>query len=352
MENKQQHTFIYKFLISNKFRIWRHVLLILGILLISTNQTFGLYQKHLNVLGPKLYVIIIGIGISYLIPGYLNLYVLIPRYLLKKKYIQYGVTIILSVCLVIIIQDMVEYMSHTLLDLVPNENSILNPDASYVFDFLSAYAMCIICFTGVSVTVLLKKWMVENRRVSKLEKEYLQSEVEQLKGQISPSFLFKILNRTGSLAVATPEISSDMLMKLSQILRYQLYDSAREDVLLSSEITFLRNYLNLQQTYSGNFKYRLSVIGDVSRIMLPPLLFIQFVQYLVDIPSIRQEINIHFEVKDNMLFFSCSDDEKALMNDDLYLSDINRRLEFLYPDRYRLNYEEDRKIITLQLNLL
>lgn len=327
-------------------------MLILGILLISTNQTFGLYEKHLGVLGAKIYIIIIGIGISYLIPGYLNLYVLIPRYLLKKKYIQYGIAIFLSVCLVVIIQDVVEYVLHTFLDLVPDDNSILNPDAWFVFDFFSAYAMCLICFMGVSVTVLLKKWMIENQRVSKLEKEYLQSEVEQLKGQISPSFLFKILNKTGNIATATPEVSSDMLMKLSQILRYQLYDSAREDVLLSSEITFLRNYLNLQQVYSEDFKYQLSVVGDISRIILPPLLFIQFIQYLVEVPSTNQEVNIGFEIRDNVLFFRCSDDGKVLINDNLYLSDINKRLEFLYPDRYCLDYEENKKMIVLQLNLL
>ena len=95
------------------------------------------------------------------------------------------------------------------------------------------------------MTLLLKEWMIENQRVSQMEKAHVLSEVEQLKEQVSPELLFKTLHHSGELTLTEPEKASKMLMKLSQLLRYQLYDCSRQKVLLSSEIAFLTNYLTL-----------------------------------------------------------------------------------------------------------
>ena len=89
------------------------------------------------------------------------------------------------------------------------------------------------------MTVLLKEWMIENRRVSQMEKAHVLSEVEQLKEQVSPELLFKTLHHSGELTLTEPEKASKMLMKLSQLLRYQLYDCSRHKVLLSGEVAFL-----------------------------------------------------------------------------------------------------------------
>ena len=75
------------------------------------------------------------------------------------------------------------------------------------------------------MTLLLKEWMIENQRVSQMEN--VLSEVEQLKEQVSPELLFKTLHHSGELTLTKPEKASKMLMKLSQLLRYQLYDCSR-----------------------------------------------------------------------------------------------------------------------------
>ena len=125
------------------------------------------------------------------------------------------------------------------------------------------------------MTVLLKEWMINNRRVSQMEKAHVVSEVERLKEQISPELLFKTLHQSGELTLSEPETASKMLMKLSQLLRYQLYDCNRAKVLLSSEITFLTNYLTLEQTSRPQFYYEFTSEGEVNRMLVPPLLFIR-----------------------------------------------------------------------------
>ena len=92
---------------------------------------------------------------------------------------------------------------------------------------------------GGSITIVLKHWMTENNRVNQLERIHVQSEVEQLKAQVNPQLLFNVLNRTAVLANSEPKEASGMLLELSQILRYQLYDCSRKAVLLKAEIDFL-----------------------------------------------------------------------------------------------------------------
>lgn len=101
-------------------------------------------------------------------------------------------------------------------------------------DYLSSFPLTLLSIMGGGMTVLLRLWILENQRVMQLEKIRLQSEIEHLKEQISPSMLFRVLHYSGEQALVNPGKASEMLMKLSQILRYQLYDCNREKVLLNT----------------------------------------------------------------------------------------------------------------------
>lgn len=193
------------------------------------------------------------------------------------------------------------------------------------------------------VTVLLKEWMINNRRVSQMEKAHVVSEVERLKEQISPELLFKTLHQSGELTLSEPETASKMLMKLSQLLRYQLYDCNRAKVLLSSEITFLTNYLTLEQTSRPQFYYEFTSEGEVNRMLVPPLLFIPFVQYIVkaiDEQQIQPPVSLktHLKAEKGTIIFACACPEVNLLSSDKGLERIRQRLDILYGSRYRLHW--------------
>lgn len=192
------------------------------------------------------------------------------------------------------------------------------------------------------MTVLLKEWMINNRRVSQMEKAHVVSEVERLKEQISPELLFKTLHQSGELTLSESETASKMLMKLSQLLRYQLYDCNRAKVLLSSEITFLTNYLTLEQTFRPQFYYEFTSEGEVNRMLVPPLLFIPFVQYIVkaiDEQQIQPPVSLktHLKAEKGTIIFACACPEVNLLSSDKGLERIRQRLDILYGSRYRLS---------------
>ena len=221
-----------------------------------------------------------------------------------------------------------------------------------LMDYISSFMLSMLCMIGGTMTVLLKEWMIENRRVSQMEKAHVLSEVEQLKEQVSPELLFKTLHHSGELTLTEPEKASKMLMKLSQLLRYQLYDCSRHKVLLSGEVAFLTNYLTLEQSSQPQFSYQFISEGEVNRMLVPPLLFIPFVQHIMKLMHEQQivlpvSLSIHLKVEKGMIVFICMCPQLNL-SEDRGLERIRQRLDLLYGDRYGLLLTTE--CIRLELN--
>ena len=221
-----------------------------------------------------------------------------------------------------------------------------------LMDYISSFMLSTLCMIGGTMTLLLKEWMIENQRVSQMEKAHVLSEVEQLKEQVSPELLFKTLHHSGELTLTEPEKASKMLMKLSQLLRYQLYDCSRQKVLLSSEIAFLTNYLTLEQSSLPQFRYQFTSEGEVNRMLVPPLLFIPFVQHIMELTheqqiSIPVSLDIHLKAEKGTIVFTCMCPQLNL-SVNRGLERIRQRLDLLYGDRYGLSFTME--CIRLELN--
>lgn len=325
---------LHKFLVKPSYRPTRHIVLIFILLIIAMNQTFMNLLNGLDVIGNKIYFQVLFIFITYLLVCYFNLYVLLPRYLLKKKYVHYISYLALAVFVVVIVQTLEE---RRVLILLHIWNDFYVIPRIYITIF-SSFTLVLLCVSGGAMTELLKHWLMENKKVGQLERLHIQSQVEQLKEQVNPNLLFHVLNHTGVLAKNSPDKASDMIIRLSQLLRYQLYDCNREKVLLSSEIKFLNNYLTLAQLHSHMFEFTIHSDKGCCNVLVSPLLFISFVQSAVIKiykRSILTSIDIKFETTDRAVSFICSCGlEKTLSNMDL--SKIKQRLELLYKGRYSL----------------
>ena len=327
-------SFLRKLLVEPAYRVPRHILFIFVMVVISLNQTFMTMREGMEILGNKLFLQSLFLFTTYTIVCYFNLYILLPKYLLKKRYITYSACLILTVGLLITIQTSEELAVLTSIDLV---DDFYTPPMIFV-NMLSSFILVLLCISGGAMTVVLKQWMINDRKVGQLEKLHIQSEVEQLKEQVNPHLLFNILNRTGVLAKYKREEASDMLIRLSQLLRYQLYDCNREKVLLSAEIKFISDYLTLEQRYSDAFTFTIASDKSSFPVLVSPLLFITFVQSAVIRIYERQEkasIQVKFEVTDDFIFFTCHCDLASVFSDTDF-SRINRRLELLYRHSYCL----------------
>lgn len=272
-------TLLYRFLVSPELRWARYLVLIMVLATISFNQVFIIFLDYRDILGGWIYTFTFLYLLTYIGVIYLNLFWLFPKFLLKRRYLSYISLLSVAMMLALAIQMATEYVSYSCWPEFYERASYFS--IPIVMDYISSFMLSTLCMIGGTMTVLLKEWMIDHQRVSQMEKVHVLSEVEQLKEQVSPELLFKTLHHSGELTLSEPEKASKMLMKLSQLLRYQLYDCSRTKVLLSSEINFLNNYLTLEQNSQAQFNYELLADGEVNRTLVPPLLFIPFVQYIV-----------------------------------------------------------------------
>lgn len=345
---KPSSSFLRKLLIEPKYRIVRHLLLISILAVTALNQSFMTLRTGIEALGYWIFLQAFFLFTTYLIVCYFNLWVLLPRYLLKKRYVRYTLYLTAAIFLLVVAQTMEERTVLLQLNLL---DEFYMPPRIFI-TILSSFALVSLCVSGGAMTVVLKRWMTDRQKVNQLEKLHIQSEVEQLKEQVSPHFLFNILNRTGILAKHQPEKASDMLIRLSQLLRYQLYDCNRERVLLSSEIKFLNNYLTLEQLYSHSFEFNIQSDKGCSLTLVSPLLFISLVQSAVNkIHELNTQtyLNILFEtVDESSVTFICRCGlEDLFFNMDF--AQINKRLDLLYKSHYSLTVAS--KEVSLKLDI-
>lgn len=339
----QNQSVIYNFLINPRFRVWRHIVLITTVVLIVLNQLSVVFNFQI-VFVKQLFIYIVPVTISYLIVIYFNLYFLIPKYLLAKKYFRFIIGLITSVLILNIVIDIAEYAIYKVTDTPFNHLSVFHGN-NFFTDMVFNLFQLTICIMGVGTIILLKEWMKENKNILQLEREILQSEVEQLKERIAPETLFRILNNTAKKAKNNPEEASIILVKLSHVLRYQLYDCSRDKVLLNSEISFIENYLILLQMNFGRPSYEISIEGNTDMIFVPPLLFSSILQVIIDKIESNTTLNIDFKVDKEQILFLCTGDSIVFEE----LTKIERRLKFLYGEEYSIILKENRVELKIRI---
>lgn len=321
---------LFRFLISPDRRIFRHLLLIVFIGAVLYNSTSVIAHP-------------VALFVYFIILFYVNMYVLVPKLLFKNKNIKY----FLSVISILVVMAVCGYFFNPI-----NEQNELNIP---LFSFFT-----VLLLAASSSVKLFQKGMMDRQLIYELERSKTYAELEQLKNQINPHFLFNMLNNANVLTKKDPEKASQVLMKLSDLLRYQLYDSARDKVLLTSDIRFLEDFLNLEKIRRDSFEFLISKEGDLSGVQIPPLLFISFVENAVkhnNDATKSSYVNLYFDVRNDELFFRCINSKPMLRSVNntggLGLANVKRRLELLFPATHNLDIEDDpeRYCVTLTIKL-
>ncbi len=294
--------------------------------------------------------------ILFMFPTYINLYVLIPKLLLKNKFPLYIGGLLASIMIGLFIYSPVvsyifeEYGVAT--DIIKNESP---------YSFLNLmYAIIVIGMIALGTTSieLFRQWINYDRLISELEKTTMQTELQQLKNQINPHFLFNMLNSANILVKDNPEEASRLLTKLDDMLRYQLNDSTRQEVFLSADIHFLTGFLELEKMRRDNFEYVISKEGDVNNVKVPPLLFIPFVENAVKHNTDSENLSyiyLRFRVEQGYVKFTCENSKPTIPvkkeSGGLGLANIRRRLELLYGENYSLEIDETETKYCVYLHL-
>ena len=195
-----------------------------------------------------------------------------------------------------------------------------------------------------------------------MEKEKLDTELTALKGQIDPHFFFNSLNNLYSLALDQDKRTADGILKLSQNMRYILYDCRADRVPLEKEIEHIQNYLELQRLrLKPDANIHLSLEGEFSDTQVAPLLFIPFIEngFKHGLRGGDQNayINISFQLVNHSLIFK-TENNKAEKDEwldqehkGIGIMNTRRRLELLYPEKHELQIIDGVKHFSVMLKL-
>lgn len=337
------NAFLPSFLFAPRYRMWRHLLWILAGVIITFNQVFIAYQDCQNMLGNRIYLICFSSFLQYLIAMYFNYFYLTPRFLLKGKYIAYSILLCVVVFSLPTLAIWHEYLIRSAFDLPHRITSYTNP--LILVDNLASCMIIAICFCGISVVMLFRHWMTGNAQVSKLEEEHLHLQLVKLKGQITPAFLSRTLRHSSEVVETNPAKTTHMLMELSQLLRYQLYDCNREKILLKSEIGFLARFLALEQSNNLRFGYQIDSQSSVGHLFVSPMLFISIVQHAIQDSSL---LDLKFNFENGCLFFTCKFDSERVLSGEV-LSLTEKRLELQYPGKHTLTLNPGRTELNINM---
>jgi len=286
---------------------------------------------------------------------YLNLYVLIPFLLFRRKYMLYFSTLMLC----ILLQSALFIWLHRYYTL-SGETAF-----AYVMDFTPGnfviQSLNILSLVGLTTGIkVLKDWMLKEQQWQERERQHIETELNFLKSQIHPHFFFNTLNNLYSLTIRKSDQAPEVVLKLSDLMSYMLYESGASTVPLDKEIANLENYMALEQLRYGR---RLTLCfekkGDTRSARIPPLLLLAFVEngfkhglkdhmgpVRIDLLLDVQSAWLHFEV--------CNPTTPEPEEDGpggIGLKNVSRRLDILYGTRYTLHLERTSDIFKAHLKI-
>ena len=274
---------------------------------------------------------------------YINIYILIPGYLYKRKYFYYALSLTLALFAMAYADQLIKNLYIHL------GYKIYTYTSGLGFKSLFSEAVGLFYLAGFTIGIKLSKDWIQNQQLMKeKEKQYLETELNFLKTQIHPHFFFNTLNNLYSLTLKKSDQAPEVVLKLSALMSYMLYESNAAKVSLNKEITYLQNYLDLEKLRFGQ---RLSVSfeieGQIDEVGIPPMILILFVENSFK-HGVKNNINkiiieILLKVEGAFLFFSVKNpirENVSTENAGIGLKNARRRLELLYGNNHQLDISE------------
>jgi hypothetical protein len=298
----------------------------------------------------KRYLITMSITTPLDLVSFLLFYALITPKLIKREkvYLYIGIIIIFWIAYGFVWA----WVYHLRGFVTDRESFVLFYKMSFGHTLIHSVYGVIICFAI--------DWFEKFRKQKELKNYNKEMELALLRSQINPHFLFNTLNNINSFVYQDPDKTSYSIIKLSDIMRYMLYETNTDKVFLDKEVTYIHNYLDLQKLRSENKAYiDFQVKGDISRKKIAPMLFIPFVENAVKHgkKNIKNGISITLEVSEDTIIFTCVNRMKetnsvlTVNENGVGLANIKRRLELLYPDKHHLEITKDSDIFSVKLEI-
>lgn len=278
----------------------------------------------------------------HIIVVYINVYYLIPKLILRKRYWTYLFSLILMLAMVYLVRTGLNYLLVT---------KAIWPEAESAGTFLQlnhiiAVVLGELYVIGfVTAIKLVIDWSIEKRRNEELAKLQLSTELKYLRTQIQPHFFFNTLNNLYALTLTKSDNAPQLVIKISDMMQYVLYEVNSSKADLLGEINHINNFIDIARLrFNESIVFEMDITGDIEDVEVPPLLFLTFIENcfkhgLKD--SDKVTVNMSFKVlnKDYLEFTlinSFNPDSNISNEQGIGIANTKRRLNLLFSNNYVL----------------
>lgn len=301
---------------------------------INDEQSYFTSSRFQRVLTENLFLILYFI---------FNYFIFTTKLYFKKKYILYGVVLVISF---FVIYKIPEYLFPYDRFTGRGTKGIGRIGARKPMLFM-IWSPKVLMFSCVTLITLIFR---QNKRYQDIKEEKQLSEIAYLQAQINPHFLFNTLNNIYALTLQKSDFASDAVMKLSKMMRFVVSESSKEAVLLSQDLEYIKNYIQLQQLRLVNkASIEYVVDGKPGNLKITPLLLINFIENAFKYgvaDDVENPIKIYITIEEHQLELYVENKieaEKLIQTDksEVGLKNSKKRLEYLYTNKYELKINED-----------
>ena len=327
---------------------------------IISDIEYSFYEEHnaWNFINALEYRLVIGTYIFLFYGVYY--WVFLKGYVFKKQTITIVISVIFFIILSHIYDKFIMNWSITKLPFVSDELKAraLKDFSRPTLYFIVSYTLNRILFTIIGFAFLIRS-LQQDEQLKILKQQQLMAELTYLKTQLQPHFFFNTLNNIYALALKQDKSTASLVAKLSEMMRYILYQSDQKEVLLNDEVEFIRNYVAVENIrYRSAIAIDLDVQGIDEHSMISPLLLLPFIENAFK-HGIAEEVNTGFvgivickNEDEFMLEVSNSiAPQEELKIRGIGLINVEKRLKILYPEKYQLAFQNDGKVYQVSLTL-
>jgi hypothetical protein len=337
------------FLFSPKYRIWRHVIFWIT----HTVLVAFIWQGPGRSTDRSLLQGLIWVPVRMLY-SYPLIYWVLPQYLLKGRYLTFTFIILLwGVGGYFLNYYFRAFIFIPLQEVLPFNTIDRNPWQPNSFLVLTTTA-AIVC-----IIFLFKHWLLKHQQFIQSEKEKVTAELQLLKAQVHPHFLFNTLNNIYSFSLGQSPKTPGMILRLSSLLSYMLYDCKADEVLLEKEIEVMKDYIELEKArYGDNIEISLNIEGDIKDKHIAPLLLLPFLENAFKHGTSDQLekpwLSMDIAVKQYTLHCKIANSKNnyvPLSASGIGIENVRKRLQFIYPDRHELKTSDEGDFFVVSLRL-
>lgn len=309
-----------------------------------------LYSLKTNLLGFPIHMTL----------TYLNILVLMPYLVYRKRYLLYILAVLSAIFIMVFIKFNLTYLLITHNVWPEGPETIDKLSLNYTIDMMMGELYVITFVTAIKITL---DFLKEQKRVTDLEKSQLETELLFLKSQISPHFFFNTLNNIYSLSVEKSNKTPKIILKLSELMRYMLYETKNKRQTLENEILCIQNYLDLERIRNDDrLEVNIALSGDIHDKEIAPILLLTFVEnafkHGVNKNIGKVKIDINFNVKEDFLHFSISNPmptvtklkENLNISSGIGIENVKKRIALGYnKNDYKLSFKNKKNIFVVKL---